>query len=260
MVKIVPWESGTGSITLTYAGQGDGPILIESDPNNLNVSRSKILHVTTGSLQVDITINQQANQGPQPTDYVDLGLPSGLLWAKGNIVKNAQGYYLMGNPTDYGCYFSWGNIEGHNNGDGYSFDTTNYNSTSGSQLATDIASNDAQHNAAFAHLGSPWRIPTNTEFQELIDNTDLQRTTIDGVYGYKFMKKSDHSVFIFLPASGLVNKTTVGQFNSRGYYSASSLYSATNTYYLFCAASRVTVEYNDRIYGYTIRPIRPPLI
>ena len=62
--------------------------------------------------------------------FVDLGLPSGLKWAKGNIVKNGNKYEI-GKETDYGAYVSWGNIEPHfsNNGsafdDGYNFGQSN---------------------------------------------------------------------------------------------------------------------------------------
>lgn len=257
MEKIVPWESGTGSITLTYAGQGDGPILIQSDPNNLNVSRSKILQVTAGSLQVDITINQQANHGPQPTDYVDLGLPSGLLWAKGNIVKNAQGVYSMGEPTDYGCFFSWGNINGYNLGDSYTFNKSNYDITPGAQLTADIASNDALHDAAFAYLGGSWHIPTATEAQELFDYTDYERATIDGINGIKFMKKTDHSVFIFLPSAGFdLNPSRTNRYGS---YWTSSYVTSTYVYIFDWNINEIyTPRWNVRINGYSIRAVRNP--
>ena len=257
MVKIVPWENGTGSITLTYAGQGDGPILIQSDPNNLNVSRSKILQVTAGSLHVEITINQQANQGPQPTDYVDLGLPSGKLWAKGNIVKNAQGVYSMGEPTDYGCYFSWGNIDGYNIGDSYTFNQSSYDITPGAQLTADIASNDALHDAAFAHLGGSWHIPTRTEAQELLDYTDYERATINGINGIKFMKKTDHSVFIFIPSAGF--DLVAGSINLYGDYWTSSYQSSLYVYKFDWNPNDIYApRWSNKYNGYSIRAVRNP--
>lgn len=90
-----------------------------------------------------------------PNGFVDLGLPSGTLWAKGNICKDTDGKYYIGEETDYGCYFSWGNIEGHNEGEGYNFNSKTYKSTAGNSLTSDINPDDASHDAALARLGSP---------------------------------------------------------------------------------------------------------
>lgn len=260
MIKIVPWLNGSGNITLTYSGQGDGPILIESDPNNLAVARSQALHVNAGNLTVEFTVNQQSEAGPQPTDYIDLNLPSGLLWAKGNIVKDAQGNYSMGNETDYGCYFSWGNIEGHNRDEGYDFGTSNsgpYASTPGAQVSDNIANNDASHDAALACLGSPWRLPTKEEFKELYDNTDREWTTIDGVRGWKFMKKSDHSVYVFFPAAGYGYDTSVSDVGTSGRYWSSSWGTTTHAYYMLFYSSSVYPQLNGtRYYGFSVRAVR----
>lgn len=199
---------------------------------------------------------RRATKGHQAIPYgaVDLGLPSGLLWAQGNIVKDANGNYSMGNPTDFGCYFSWGNIDGHL--DEYSFSTTNYSNTPGSQLTTDIASNDALHDAALAHLGSPWRLPTKEEFEELRAYTDRESTTIDGVNGRKFMKKSDHSVFIFLPIAGVrLNKNYYG--NQGRYWTATiSAVNEGESYNMYVNSAGMSESTRER--GFTIRAVCSP--
>ena len=53
-------------------------------------------------------------------EYVDLGLPSGRLWAKYNVGENPDAYYL----DERFKYFSWGNINGHLSGE-YDFVTSN---------------------------------------------------------------------------------------------------------------------------------------
>lgn len=189
-------------------------------------------------------------------DFVDLDLPSGLLWTKGNIVKDANGNYSVGNETDYGCYFSWGNVEGHNEGEGYNFDQTTYDSTPGKQVSADIASNDSTHDAALATLGGSCRMPTKTEFQELYDNTDTEWTTIDGVAGRKFMKKSDHSVYIFFSAAGLYNGTTLGGRGSGGLYWSASRYSDSNGYNLDFSSGRVSPQNSStRRSGFSVRAV-----
>ena len=183
---------------------------------------------------------------------VDLGLPSGTLWADRNVGAAA--------PEDYGSYFSWGNIEGHKSSNGSTFDdsydwgTSNsdlYASTPGASVSANIASNDSAHDAALALLGSPWHLPTKENFQELYDNTDNKWTTINGVNGCKFMKKSDHSVYVFFPAAGRGRNTSLDFRGSYGRYWSSSWLSADNGYRLNFNSSSVTPQDYDYRYGGT---------
>ena len=139
---------------------------------------------------------------------VDLGLPSGYKWATGNIVPNGRGGYKVGEETDYGIYVSWGNVTPHfsSNGstfdDGYQFTSYNYSGTSGSKLTQNIP-NNSTYDAAMALLGNSYHMPSKEDCDELIDNTDNEwiiNYGNTGINGMKFMKKSDHSIYIFLPA------------------------------------------------------------
>ena len=137
-------------------------------------------------------------------DFVDLGLS--VKWAKGNICKGSRGNYYIGKPTDYGCYYSWGNIDGHNEGDGYNFNSSTYRSTPGSSLKASIASNDAAHDAALACLGTG-RLPTRSEAEELLDNTSTTVTSSyngSGIQGviFKSKKIGYTNVELFIPFSG----------------------------------------------------------
>jgi uncharacterized protein (TIGR02145 family) len=223
-----------------------------------NVEGYKAPDAATGtasgtSATVTMTYEEQAG-------FVDLGLPSGLKWAQGNLVKDAQGNYSIGAETDWGTYVSWGNIIGHNEGEGYDFSDTNYNSTPGHSVAANIPSNDAAHDIALATLGTPWHLPTKENFLELYDNTDSE--WVDdyngtGVAGRKFMKKSDHSIYVFFPASGFYNGSSLDYRGSLGYYWSSSFYSATRAYYLDFNSSSVNPQlYNYRRYGLTVRPVQ----
>lgn len=162
-------------------------------------------------------LRRRLMQSGIPDGFVDLGLPSGTLWAKGNIVKNGS-TYAIGEETDYGAYFSWGNIDGHNEGEGYNFNSTTYNSTAGASQRTNIASDDAAHDAALACLGSPCHMPTVANYKELYSNTDCQFAVINGISGLKFMKKSDHSVYVFFPRAGYYNGTSSNYREARGSY------------------------------------------
>ncbi len=208
---------------------------------------------TDAAHTVTMTYEEQAG-------FVDLGLPSGKKWAVGNLVKDSQGNYAIGEETDWGTYVSWGNIIGHNEGEGYDFSSTNYDSTPGKQVAANIPSNDAAHDIALATLGTPWHLPTKEDLQELYDNTDSEWVADyngTGVAGLKFMKKSDHSVYVFFPASGLYNGTSLYGRGSNGYYWSASFYSSTRAYYLYFNSSSVNPQNNNhRRYGLTVRPVQ----
>ena len=61
--KSIAWQTGSGSITLAYQGQGNGTIAVETDENNLDVSRSQQITVKTtkgGTVSRALTITQKA--------------------------------------------------------------------------------------------------------------------------------------------------------------------------------------------------------
>lgn len=186
--------------------------------------------------------------------YVDLGLPSGILWAKGNLVKDSNDNYSIGEETDLGTYVSWGNIVGHNEDEYYNF-SLNYDNTAGASVTSNIAINDAQHDIAVATLGAPWHLPTYTDFNELKNNTDTEFVTINGVNGRKFMKKTDHTKYVFFPASGHSPQNTVGNVGQLGHYYSSTVGSESAAYFLFFSTQTTSLQLGQRQYGRTIRPV-----
>lgn len=141
-------------------------------------------------------------------EFVDLGLS--VLWAKGNICKDSDGKYYMGEPYEYGCYYSWGNIDGHNFGERYNFDQNTYNGTAGSTVYGNIRMNDSAHDAALACLGEG-RMPTNAEWQELKDNCTWTWDTNNDINGYMVSSKKTgyRGKSIFLPAAGMGSSTQI---------------------------------------------------
>lgn len=167
-------------------------------------------------------------------EYVDLGLPSGILWAKCNIGADTE--------TDAGLYFQLGDTRGYTadqvgvdkifNWDNYTFGTqdnlTKYNTIDGLttlQLADD---------AAYANMGEDWRMPTKEEYQELIDNTtsewvDYYNNT--GVSGRLFTGTNGNT--LFLPAARIAFESSI--IMESGQYWTSSLYQddSSVSYYLY---------------------------
>ena len=135
-------------------------------------------------------------------EYVDLGLPSGLKWAKCNIGAETE--------TDYGDYFMWGEVT-PNTDEEYSWASYKYCNGSYDTLTKYCRKKnygtvdnklalDTEDDAAIQIMGGDWRMPTIAEFGELIDNTTNEWTQVNGVNGYKFTSSNGSS--IFFPASG----------------------------------------------------------
>lgn len=139
------------------------------------------------------------------SDYVDLGLPSGALWAKCNVGAD--------NPEEVGDYFAWGETEikdiydwkkyKYSAFDDESYKLTKYctDSTYGyNGFVDNLTILESDDDAVIANWGAGWRMPTAEEFDELNQNTTVVWTTINGVDGRLLTGPNGNS--IFLPATG----------------------------------------------------------
>ena len=182
-----------------------------------------------------------------PTGFVDLALPSGLLWCEHNIGAST--------PYEHGLYFSWGNVIGHAEGSGYDFSDAVYAETPGAALTGNIPVNGT-YDLARHNMGAPCRLPTVGEFQELNAQCDSEWTDEDGVAGHRFTSRINGNS-IFFPASGYYNGTSLNGRGSSGYYWSSSYNSATDAYSLDFLSSYVDPAYNNyRRLGFTARAVQ----
>ena len=157
---------------------------------------------------------------PTPT-AVDLGLPSGTLWADRNIGANS--------PEGYGDYFAWGetrpksvyNESTYKYSNGSSSSLTKYCTNSNYGTIDNNTILEASDDAATANWGSNWRMPTHEEQVELNDKCKWTWTTRNGVKGYKVTGPNGNS--IFFPAASCRNDSSVSGAGSYGYYWSASL-------------------------------------
>ncbi|MBO7616100.1 MAG: leucine-rich repeat protein [Bacteroidales bacterium] len=193
--------------------------------------------------------------------YVDLGLPSGLLWATCNVGADS--------PEDYGDYFAWGETTPK---DYYDWDTYQYcmgsyntmtkycnNASYGYNGFTDnLTTLLPEDDAATANWGSGWRMPTKEEWQELLDNTAVTWTQQGGVNGRLFTASNGNS--LFLPAAGYRWNDVLSNVGYSGDYWSSSLYTGRpNFAWDFYFVSDYCGMYGDtRDNGFTVRPVRSP--
>lgn len=163
---------------------------------------------------------------PLEATFVDLGLPSGLKWAKANLGAEEE--------TDPGLYYQWGDIEGHAKDSGYKFTSANYTNKGLNTISTNLS---LAQDAVNVRLGGSWRMPTDTEFEELYNNTNVTWTTINGVSGCKFANKTDASKYIFMPAAGSYDGSSLNAWGNGGEYWSSILRNNSFAYILNFSSS-----------------------
>ena len=184
--------------------------------------------------------------------FIDLGLPSGLLWAETNV--GASSYF------DDGDYFAWGETETKSS---YSWDTYKWKS-SGSSLSKYNSEDgkttlDAEDDVATVQWGEGCRMPSRAEFQELYDKCDWSwKSDYEGTGVSGYLVTGPNNNTIFLPASGYRGNDSLINRGSFGFYWSSSLYSSNtdSAYSLYSCSILISPSFDDyRYYGYPVRPV-----
>ena len=118
----------------------------------------------------------------------------------------------------------------------------------------------AAHDAATAHLGSPWRMPTDAEFSALISNCTTTWITTNGVSGRLVAGKGAYvNRSIFLPAAGYGSDSYLNNLNSSHNWVWSSTPtsgSSEEAWCLYFYSSNFRRNYNYRSFGQSVRPVR----
>ena len=176
-------------------------------------------------------------------------------------------------PEEHGYYFWWGDAVGYvrnaandgwisaKDGSSHGFNGCPTHGKGNSQLQSDgyldsTGNLVAAHDAATAHLGAPWRMPTNAEFSALITNCTITWTTRNGVAGRlatgrgAFASKS-----IFLPAAGYGNGSyLLGRGSDGDYWSSTP--ASCHAWYLYFFPGYCSRSYYHRYAGQSVRPVR----
>lgn len=152
-------------------------------------------------------------------DYVDLGLPSGTLWATCNVGSST--------PEGKGSYFAWGetvtkssysfnNYKYGNEDNNGNYHLYKYNTNSEYGSVDNLTTLQASDDAATAKWGNGWRTPSKSEWEELYSHTSITLTNQNGVKGFRFTASNGGS--IFLPAVGYYI------FGDLGFYGRNCVY------------------------------------
>ena len=212
----------------------------------LETTQNNIIAAERIRLMPEVTVT--GGGGGDEHAYVDLGLPSGLLWATCNVGANA--------PEEYGDYFAWGETSPK---DTYNWST--YQHYNGSDLTKYTGSDglttlEPSDDAATANWGNGWRIPTEAEWQELRDNTTVTWTQQNGVNGRLFTAANGNS--LFLPAAGYRYGSSLNDAGGWGDFWSSSLYTdgPLSAWLFYFDSGYYGMGYDGRYFGFTVRPVR----
>ena len=195
-------------------------------------------------------------------DYVDLGLPSGTMWATHNVGASS--------PDEFGDYFAWGETEPKEQ-----YDCENYKWIHGSYYLSltkyctnsvygynDFVDNktelDLEDDAAYVNWGPAWRMPSYDQIDELITTCTWTWTTRNGVNGELVTGPNGNTVFF--PASGLRNASSSSVMYSgvKGRFWSRTVNSdAPNIAYIIdFNADDMWTNGEVRDYGLTVRAVR----
>lgn len=180
-------------------------------------------------------------------EFVDLGLPSGLLWATCNIGATC--------PEEIGSYYAWGETEPK---DLYTWNTYKWCNGSSKSLTKyqDLNSElSSEDDAANVIWSGNWRMPTKEEVQELTRNTKWKSTTQNGVKGFLIVGQNNNS--IFLPYSGSYSgKAISGEEKYGGIWTKTNGWSVNyNAVSFSFDSSGSSYGHRDRATGLPIRPV-----
>ena len=276
-LELTPGSQGTVDVT---SGSGSYDAVSNAkDVATVTVEGSKIIikAVAPGSATITVKDNQTQERAkievtvsntntPAGLQAVDLGLPSGTLWANMNVGATA--------PEEYGGYYAWGETEEKsiykpvtyqyasgvdNDGDGYYDDWHGSSYGEWQNIGNDIAG--TVYDVAHVKWGGDWNMPSSKQIQELIDYTISEWTYVNGVYGRMFTSiVPGNSNSIFLPASGYRINDEIRDTGSSGRYWSSKDYRSfpRSAYYLDFVYNNVRKYDHYRCNGMSVRPVISP--
>ena len=208
---------------------------LSANPDNFN---KKLVFVFGNSENYIVVNGEKFLHKPESAERapVDLGLPSGTLWAAGNIGAEL--------PWETGKYFAWGETTGYTGEQVTSgvrmFDSASYTASS---ISADLT---LEQDAAHVNLGGNWRMPTSDYYQELIDNCIYSYH-----YNYKgtgvtcaIFKSMVNSNELVIPGTGYYNYSMLSKEGTTFCWNSSWINSE------FANIGRGNYEFNSKYYYY----------
>ena len=233
-------------------------IILSGNGNNTaaDVNGDGEINIVDVNAIIDIILNLVVEE---EHEWVDLGLPSGTLWATCNVGASS--------PEELGSYFAWGETATKDFYDWSTYKWCNNNymkmtkyctvSNYGNDGFVDNKTElDFEDDAAYVNWGPSWRIPSYEQFEELCTSCTSLWTQHNGVNGLMFTGPNGNN--LFLPATGMLWGKGLGGVGADGYYWSRTLYNYPNDAFILIFKSNV-LSYWDCSYrsiGLTVRAVR----
>lgn len=192
-------------------------------------------------------------------EFVDLGLPSGLLWATKNVGAV--------NPEDYGYYFSWGETYLK---ESYYWNTYSYCNGSSNTLtkycfSTEFGEVDNKYvldendDAVRVNWGENWRLPTEQDAMELYNSCSWAIGNLNGIRGCYITGPNGNS--IFAPMAGYKQYKTTFHKGSELYLLLSTLYTNNEVHpdyglLIYCDETSYGLAGEERSFGFSARAVK----
>ena len=211
--------------------------------------------ISVADVNVLIDIILGSDMEPEQHEWVDLGLPSGTLWATCNVGADA--------PEEYGGHFAWGETETK---DFYAWTTykwcngskdslTKYCTDSNYGTIDGKTELDLEDDAAWVNWGPSWRMPTHAQQAELLEYCSWRMTSRNGVNGYLLTGRNGNTLFI--PMAGQFCYNSVSEGIDGAYWSRTlNTSGSTGAYYMYFLQGSSTNHVTRRDYGYSVRAVR----
>ncbi len=182
-------------------------------------------------------------------EWVDLGLPSGTRWATYNVGAAS--------PDGFGNYYAWGEIDPKE--EYIDINSLTHRKDTTWLIKHGIIGKDGtltkEHDIATLLWGEPWRMPTDEEYEELIDECNWEFTDYQGTNGYLVTGPNKHTIFIV--AAGFKQGAEAEYIGDYGDYWSSTV--VPDLIGAACSLGYSSKSYGRRRYarfaGRTIRPV-----
>ena len=240
--------------------------LLSSNPEGLSVdnadtNRDGNVNISDVTCLIDYLLSGFWSWTPHLNDWVDLGLPSGTLWATCNVGANS--------PEDYGDYFAWGETVPKDYYDWSTYKWCNGSYTTMTKYCTNSSYGyngfvdnktvlDPEDDAAYVNWGSIWRMPSKEQLDELRNKCTWIWTQRNGVNGCMVTGPSGKS--LFLPAAGDRYCEAIREADVSCRYWSRTLYPfrPSTAYHLSYYSGNFYTDSPSRILGFPVRAVRMP--
>ena len=241
VVETVPTTKPTTTeVSSQKTSTPKAPITETPTENKQNINKEETTTTSPTASTTSSTTSQLATEDAIKVHaYVDLGLS--VKWATCNVGANS--------PEEYGDYYAWGET----------FTKSSYEKSNSETWGKNIGDiGGTYRDVAHVKWGGNWRMPTRAEFNELLDtvNCTWAFDSLNGKMGYKITSLKNGN-FIFLPAAGLYDGSSLIYADQDAYYWSSTASEGNNLgaiHLIYTFKEHIKFDAR-RYYGHTVRPV-----